>query len=233
MSPQQSFDFLNEYLRRVGPVVRRFAGMVDQYIGDGFMALFPGSPDDALYTAMELQAEIARFNVDLMADGQPPIALGIGLHTGRVMLGVIGEEERMQGTVISDAVNIAAHLERLTKVYGARILSTYPTVQQLTSRAQSRWRTLAVVKVKQRAEPITVIEFFDADPQPLADLKEATRPDFERGLESFNSLDFSTAVERFQTVLAASPEDAAAHLYLNRATYLLTNPAPPPFIEAV
>ena len=232
MSPQQSFDFLNEYLRRVGPVVRRFAGMVDQYIGDGIMALFPRSVDDALHTAMELQAEIARFSAALVAAGEPPVALGIGLHTGRVILGVIGEEERMQGTVISDAVNIAAHLERLTKVYGARILATLPAVQQLSSRAHCRRRTLAVVRVKQRSEPVTVVEFFDADPLPLADLKEATLSDFEQGLASFNAHDFSAAAGRFQSVLTASPEDAAARLYLNRATYLLANPAPPPFIMA-
>lgn len=231
MTPQQSFDFLNEYLRRVGPIVRKFSGMVDQYIGDGIMALFPRSADDALQAAVELQAEIGRFSAALAAAGQPTIALGVGLHAGRVMLGVIGEEERMQGTVISDAVNIAAYLERLTKVYGARILSTDQTVRMFSSRTRCRWRTLAVVHVKQRVEPITVVEIFEADPEPLADLKEATLPRFQEGLESFHAHEYAAALDRFSDVLARNPEDAAAQLYAKRAIYLLTNPALPSFLD--
>lgn len=86
------------------------------------MALFPGRPDDAVRAAIRMLERVGQLNSESKRPTQ--IRLGIGINTGRTMLGIIGEEERYQGTVISDAVNLASRLESLTKrVHQAVILS--------------------------------------------------------------------------------------------------------------
>ncbi|HYO06762.1 MAG TPA: adenylate/guanylate cyclase domain-containing protein, partial [Phototrophicaceae bacterium] len=111
MSPQQNFDFINSYLSRVGPVIRQYNGFIDKYIGDGIMALFPNRAEDAVQAAVEMQHQVKIYNLHRQNSGYQPIALGIGLHTGTLMLGTIGEAERMESTVISDAVNLASRVE--------------------------------------------------------------------------------------------------------------------------
>ena len=97
MTPKENFDFLNSYLKHMGPVIRGNKGFIDKYIGDAIMALFPYSADDALSAALQMFENLTDFNARRMANGEDPIAIGLGLHTGQLMLGVIGEEERMDG----------------------------------------------------------------------------------------------------------------------------------------
>jgi GAF domain-containing protein len=107
LTPKESFDFLNGYLRRVGPIVRLHNGFIDKYIGDAVMALFPGTGADAVRAALAIQREVAAYNRERGAMDAEPLRIGIGIHTGDLMLGTVGEEERMESTVISDAVNLA------------------------------------------------------------------------------------------------------------------------------
>jgi two-component system sensor histidine kinase ChiS len=118
MSPKENFDFLNAYLSRVSPVIRNHNGFIDKYIGDAVMALFPQTADDAVQAAIEMQKQVSLYNSYRQENGYDPIAIGIGLHSGTLMLGTVGESQRMESTVIADAVNLASRLEGLTKVYG-------------------------------------------------------------------------------------------------------------------
>ena len=80
MTPQQAFNFINAYLRRVTPVIKECHGFIEQYYGDGVMALFPGSPDDAVNAAVAMQKAVAEYNDERARDGFAPIGIGIGLH---------------------------------------------------------------------------------------------------------------------------------------------------------
>jgi class 3 adenylate cyclase len=84
LSPPETFAFLNEYLARVGPLIRSHGGFIDKYIGDGIVALFAGSPGDALDAAVALQSEVRRFNEDRARRGDEPIAVGVGINYGRM-----------------------------------------------------------------------------------------------------------------------------------------------------
>ena len=124
---QETFDFINDFLRRLGPVIRENGGFIDKYIGDAIMALFD-SPCDALRAANGLMDALGELTRKREANGDYPIEIGIGLNSGPLMLGIIGEEERLEGTVIGDVVNLAARLEALTKKYKVPVLfssSTY------------------------------------------------------------------------------------------------------------
>lgn len=80
MSPRDNFDFINEYLRTIGPVIRKYNGFIDKYIGDGIMALFPEKPEDAVKAAIEVQETLKDFNIQGKDKGRPDVKVGIGIH---------------------------------------------------------------------------------------------------------------------------------------------------------
>ena len=157
MTPQQNIDFLNSYLMSVGPVIRKNGGFIDKYIGDAIMALFPGDPDDALAAAQGIFRQLEEFNALRAISGEPSIAVGVGIHTGKLMLGTIGEENRLDTTVISDSVNIASRLEGLTKELGVRVILSRDTHIRL--RKEHSLREIGSVKVKGRIESVDVFEY--------------------------------------------------------------------------
>ena len=110
MGPQENFNFLNSYLQRVSPVIGRHHGFADKFLGDGMMALFPEHPSNGMDAAIALQREVTVYNGHRASVGYDPVRIGSSLHTGSVILGIIGEEARMQGTVIADAVKLASRL---------------------------------------------------------------------------------------------------------------------------
>ncbi len=130
MSPSEIFAYLNAYLGRVGPIIRAQGGFIDKYIGDAIMALFP-TARDAVEAAREIVLEVEAHNELLELRGEPTMSVGIGMHRGRLMLGTIGESQRMDSTVISDAVNIASRVESLTKTLGAAVLLTGEVAERL------------------------------------------------------------------------------------------------------
>ena len=225
MTPQKNFQFLNDYLSYVAPVIKRQDGFIDQYYGDGVMALFPGSPDDAVMAAIDMHRAVGEFNEQREKEGFQPIGIGVGLHTGDLMLGIIGNAERMQGSVVSDAVNLAARLEGLTRIYGSSITLSEPTLKRLKGN-HYKHRFVDKVQVKGKTETVSVHEVFDGDPASTLKLKEQTKGEFEKGLASYYARKFSEASVSFDRVLQQDPEDKAARIYLKRCAHYMVNGVP-------
>ncbi|MBP7584904.1 MAG: hypothetical protein KBA61_12760 [Spirochaetes bacterium] len=130
-TPQETIDFLNSYLMSIGPIIRKNRGFIDKYIGDAIMALFPGGPDDAVDAALDMMQQLEEFNAIRTISRRDTIKIGIGIHTGECMLGTIGEEDRMETTVIADTVNTASRLEGLNKRFNTSILISQKTLASL------------------------------------------------------------------------------------------------------
>lgn len=218
MTPQENFNFINTYLSRVSPVIRRHQGFIDKYIGDAIMALFPERPEDALQAAFGVLAEVARYNQHRKTEGRPPLTIGVGLHTGSLMLGIVGEEQRQQVTVIADAVNLAARLEGLTRLYGASLIVSEHTLFSLERPSRYPFRFLGKVRVRGKQEPVSVFEILEGGPEELQRMKLKTLEDFEKGLLHYYSQEFTAALAYFDNVLAIDAEDKAARLYKRRAS---------------
>jgi class 3 adenylate cyclase len=212
LTPQQNFDFLNSYLRQVTPIVRAHNGFIDKYIGDAIMALFPGASADALNAAADLQRQVVRYNQGRENAGYVPIKIGIGLHRGDLILGTIGEEERMQTTVIADAVNVASRIEGLTKVYGVSLLVSGSVVDALGpgERNAHRLRNLGEVKAKGKTRSVEIFECYDNDPDELRDHKDKTGEVFAAAMAEFRRGMFITAGRLFARVASANPRDTVA-----------------------
>ena len=226
MTPQQAFNFINAYLRRVTPVIKECNGFIDQYYGDGVMALFPGPPDDAVRAAVSMQSAVAEYNTVRAQDGHDPIGIGVGLHRADLMLGIIGSEERMQGAVVADAVNLAARIEGLNKMYGSYVSLSDETLFAIKEPNKYRHRFIDKVRVKGREDAVTVYEVFEGDPAAIAGLKEQTKPSFESGLQLYYAKKFSEASVHFSQVLEKNTGDLAARIYLKRCANYMVNGVP-------
>ncbi len=219
MSPRENFDFLNAYLERVSPIIRHNNGFVNQYYGDGIMALFPSEADAALTASIEMQKTVQTYNIDRMKRGRRPIKIGIGLHTGSLMLGIIGEKQRMDSGVVSDAVNLAAHMESLTKTYGASILISESTFSQLKDPERYHYRLLGQAQVKGKIEKVSLFEIFDSDPTDIQKIKMDTRDLFEKGINLYLGKEFKASLECFQRIIQKNKDDMATSYFISRCQY--------------
>jgi class 3 adenylate cyclase len=218
MSPSDTFAFVNSYLSEVGPIVRTHGGFIDKYIGDAIFAIFPDRPSDAVSAAISMQRRLAEYNQGRVSTHREPVRIGVGIHRGPLMLGTIGETERFETTVISDAVNVAARLEGLTKVFGSLILATDEVVREI-ERSKYCLRDLGKILVKGGTHPVTVYEVCDADPDDVRAYKVQTVERFEEGRASYFRGDFSGSGGIFAEV-ARNGYDRAAAYYRDRATLM-------------
>jgi class 3 adenylate cyclase len=224
LTVEENFAFINSYLSRVVPIIRENGGFVDKYVGDGIMALYPGptGPDAAIRSAIAMQTKMVEYNGHRAKMGYKPISMGVGVHTGDLMLGVVGVEERMENTVISDAVNLSSRLQAITKAFNISLAISEKTFKELDDPGVYKYRFIGKVKVKGKAEPISVFEIFDGIAPELFERKMKANMFFEQGMLSYYQKDFAGAMYYFKRVLDIIPEDGAAGFYLdncmNRAT---------------
>ncbi len=221
LTPKENFDFLNDYLSRISPVIRINKGFIDKYIGDGVMALFPHQAQDALDAAMEMCKELASYNQERADLGYREVKIGIGLHTGMLMLGTIGESERMEGTVISDAVNTAARMEGLTKLYGCSLIISEQTYQELSDPEKYALRYLGQVRVKGKSQHIKIYEVLEDNLSPDYNLRYRMQDEFEEGVTTYFNREIEAALEHFQRVLEVNSDDLPAQYYAQRCTRYL------------
>ncbi|MDX2232821.1 MAG: AAA family ATPase [Leptolyngbyaceae cyanobacterium bins.349] len=224
MTPEENFRFINSYLKRMEPIILQHHGFIDKYIGDAIMALFPRHADDALQTGIDMLKALVEYNQNREQNGYQPIQIGIGINTGSLILGTVGGTNRMDGTVISDAVNLASRIEELTKTFNTPLLITNHTVDRLTNPHQSAMRTVGQIRVKGKTVPVTVYEVFEADPMPVREQKLATLPLFAEALALYEVQHWTAAAQQFQACLTQNPLDQVAQLYRDRCQFAPSAP---------
>ncbi len=220
MTPDDNFKFINAFLSRMEPAIAEHYGFIDKYIGDAIMALFGTSPDSAVQAAISMLERLHEYNTTRQRPGRPPIRIGIGINTGPLMLGTVGGQSRMNGTVIGDAVNLAARVEELTKFYGVALLISHNTFARLQDANRYCIRLIDRVKVKGKSDKISVFEVFDADPDDLKQAKIATRITFEQAILLYNGGAYGDAAEAFRECLRQHAGDRVAQIYLQRCQEL-------------
>lgn len=221
MRPQDIFAFINAYLQQMEPLVIRNNGIVDKYLGDGFMALFPAGADDALNCANQMLRRLSDFNKDLEKNGKPPIRIGIGLNSGLMTLGTIGGRHRMDSTVISDAVNLASRIESMTRHYGAPLLISEHSYYGVRNISTHNTRFIDRVRVKGKEQPQSVYEVFDCDPPRLRTVKLKTKSLFEEALAQYHFKEIPRSLELLSECRRQAPDDTAVELYMKRCNHFL------------
>ncbi|OGM05094.1 MAG: hypothetical protein A2008_13550 [Candidatus Wallbacteria bacterium GWC2_49_35] len=227
MPPQQNFNFINSYLGCMGPVIRKNGGFIDKYIGGIIMALFE-RPAEAMKCSLAMADKLAEFNLQRSRSGEEPIAIGVGIHFGELMLGIVGEHERISATVISDTVNLASRLEGLCKHYGAAIIVSGRIAENAGAENYDT-RPLGRVMVKGKKDPVDIVEVIIPGLDGCCKLKSETKELFAAGLKKYCAADIAGALRAFKETLEKNPADAAAALFANKCEEMLRNGVPEGF----
>ncbi|WP_309120053.1 HAMP domain-containing protein [Paenibacillus sp.] len=213
LTPEDNFRFINSFLKVFGPVVRQHGGFTSRYLGPGMLALFPNDPGDALKAAVKMRETLATYNGFRDNSGYRAIEIGISIHIGDVMIGIIGEEQRMEGSVVSDQVRLAGELEKASGKLGAPILLTEEALAACKRTVRLEYRKLGAVQLYGEARTIELYDVYEGDPEPVRKLKRETQRQFEDAVMLYQGGRFYDAREAFVGVVKKNRDDLAAKLY--------------------
>jgi class 3 adenylate cyclase len=222
MTPEENFHFVCSFNERIGPIIRQNKGFINQYLGDAIMAIFPGSPADALAASIEMHNAVEVLNQERALEQKAPIRIGVGMYTGPLIMGITGDHERLDATTISDTVNTASRLEGLTKFYKTGILLGKSSVDNLPQQHPFHLRHLGQVQLKGKMEAISIFECFNGVVAGQENKKLHTQSVFQAAMRDYGNKAFSEAIAQFQSVVDADPEDHTASYFLKKANdYLI------------
>jgi adenylate cyclase len=229
ISPEELVQQLRVYFESVSKTILDNKGTIDKYIGDSVMA-FWGAPvqsknhaEMACRSAVNIQKLLHIIFRKWANTGKDPFYTRVGIHTGEVIVGNMGYEERLNYTVLGDSVNLASRLEGVNKVYDTRIIVSQNTRKQCGDLFE--FRRLDKISVKGRHEGIIIYELYsekDEIEKPLRKLFSY----YEKGLEYYFDLDFQEALKYFNTVLKYRPTDGPSKIMRERCLHYKA--APPP-----
>ncbi|MDT0607094.1 adenylate/guanylate cyclase domain-containing protein [Croceitalea rosinachiae] len=222
LDPKDNFLFVNGFNNRMGPIIRKNGGFIMQYLGDGFMALFPEGPQGALNASVEMHQVLHDYNQERAAKKRLPVKIGIGMQNGKLIMGITGDTNRLDAAIISDTVNTASRIEGLSKHYGASILLTDSCKAKLKSPEHFNFRYLGAVMVKGKQKPIDLYECINGDSPKLLSHKLDTSATFQKGLDLYLNKEFAMAAVTFQRIFKLNKQDATAKLFLNKSAHLIT-----------
>jgi adenylate cyclase len=217
LAAEQVVELLNGYLSGMVDVIFEHEGTLDKFIGDAIMA-FWGAPikiDDhglkAVLAALDMRRQLVIFNQGLVANGGFPIDIGIGIHTGTVILGNIGSEKKLDYTVIGDNVNLASRMEGLTKTYGSPILITESTYDEV--KLTIPCRIVDMVRVVGKEQGVKIYE-------PL-DMQHDTHNNkivsiSATGFDHYLKQNWEKAISCYIEILSLREDDMVSKLFIAR-----------------
>ena len=222
LSPQENFDFINGFLSGVVPVIRKNNGIIDKYIGDTVMALFPDGPESAMRAALEFEKALRPFNQLQERSGNPPVKIGTGIHMGQMILGTIGNSDRLETTVISDAVNIASRVEGLTRFYKAQAIITEEAIAHLPEHHNFIYRFLDLVKVKGKSKTLAIFELIS----PNDKVKIGYQQRYNNAVVLMRNRQIKEATAIFTEIYERNPKDETVKVILDRCQEYILNGLP-------
>ena len=165
LPPARISEIMNEYFTAMVEVIMRHHGLVNDFIGDGILAVYGAPVDDAEHawhaveTALDMQRALAELNRVWAARGAPTLAMGVAINTGEVFAGTMGSPKKKKYSVLGDTVNTVARIEAMNRELGTEILVSSATLAAVKGRVRVRER--GAVNVKGKAEPVELFELLD------------------------------------------------------------------------
>eukprot|EP01135_Chromosphaera_perkinsii_P010537 Nk52_evm47s2152 gene=Nk52_evmTU47s2152 len=232
MEPGEVVEMLNDHFAEQEEAITANNGILDKYIGDAVMAVF-GVPFiteqdslNACKAALRMIVNLAQYNKRRLLKGKIAIKIGIGINTGEVLSGNIGSERRMEYTVIGDGVNLASRIEGITKQYGAEILVSEFTRQDIED-SELVFRELDVIRVVGKSKPIAIHQLQAASIADIPENAVNANPIFDEGLKLYRDSKWDEAEKKFNTVLKDVPEDGPSIMMLERCAAFKKSPPNP------
>lgn len=216
MNPVENFNFINSYFSRMIPKITNNNGFVDKLIGDSIMAVFNDHPIDAIKSAYETQYELFRINRYRKKIGYDDLAIAIGIHYGDIMVGTLGSPERLEMTVISDAVNIGARLQYVSKQFNAQAIVSDSLIQETKKSNEYFHRYLGPLKIKGRVYPVDLYEMVLFSHYDSDKIKIDSKEEFEDAVVLFIAEEYNDSLRIFNKLAKINKEDKFVDYYIAR-----------------
>jgi adenylate cyclase len=221
LDPESLVPFLNDYLTAMTELIFLEEGVLDKYRGDGIMAFWGAprdQPDHALRACRAADAMVRRLpelQRGWVAQGLPPLSIGVGINSGVMTVGNVGSRQRFDYTVVGDAVNLAARLEEANKDYGTRIVVGEETRRQVAGEFVTR--SLDLVTLRGRGTATAIHELLGSRAAAGAQLPDGFLGSWEEAMAAYRDGRLAAAREGFARCLALRPDDGPARAYLRRS----------------
>jgi adenylate cyclase len=228
LTPTQVTNLLHDYLTPMTRIITGHQGTLDKFIGDAVMAFWNAPLDienhqlKAVQAALEQLDRLDDLNKLFVEKYGFPIAVGIGVHSGRVRVGNMGSADLFDYTLIGDNVNLASRLEGLTKYYGQKLVVSQAIVDACGD--AYRFRILDSVRVKGKERPVTIYTAYAA---PEAEKREAELAKYEKAHELYLAQHFAEARQLYAELKAMNVEPVLYDLYIERCDHLMEEPPGP------
>ena len=213
MTASENFAFVNVIYGKMGPIIRKNNGFVDKYIGDAVMALFEDA-GDAVKCGIELYHAIVHDPATSAELKVSDINIGIGIHSGMAMVGIVGESERLAGTVISDTVNLSSRLESLTKQYKTAMLISKDTLDRMKEDEVPDLRYMGIVQVAGVNEVKAVYEVLDCLDEKERKVRSGNAEDLKEAIRLFHLGRRSEAVSALEKLASEGRNDHVTDMYM-------------------
>ena len=195
---------------------------MDKYVGDAVVAVFPESSMAAIHAGIYIVRAMNKFNEERKSKNKEPISAGIGIHRDRILVGSLGNNNRMEISVIGDGVNLASRIETLTKVYKVPLIVSGESLTENGMSGNSLFtREIDNVRVKGREKPIALYEVLNANSQEILEKKIQSMPLYDEALSLFKQGKFQDAISCFIECSKICPEDEIPEIYIRRCSTLI------------
>ncbi len=218
LNSEDVFKFLNTYFKQTISIISRNHGFVDKIIGDGIMAIFPNSPNDAVQASKEIIKAVYEWNRLRENENLQAVSVGIGIHTGTVSMGTVGTDDRLDTTVIGDTVNIASRLESLNKDYGTAVILSETVYSRLDEKWMKYIREIDNTQIRGREENLTIFECFAGSPEDKISKIMKIYSKYADALLLFKEKNFRGAKQLFAECRETFPEDPVLRQLIQRCS---------------
>ena len=229
LTPAELVQLLNEYLTAMCDIIAQQDGTIDKFEGDAIIA-FWGAPLDqpnhatlASFACIDMANHMVEMRKTLKAEGRPNMTVRMGVNSGPMVVGNMGSAQRMDYTIMGDAVNLAARLEGANKFYTSGTMLSDSTYQQAKEHIEAR--KLDVVRVVGKKEPITIYQLLERKGQLSAPMT-ALLASYYEAYAAYEAKDFATALQLFEKTLAMDPDDGPTQTFVDRCKEYVENPPP-------
>jgi len=212
LSLEENFYYINSYLKVVYPLIKRYNGFVDKFLGEGVLAVF-SSPQDAIECSHALVKAI-----DVKNKSQKELhalACKISIDTREIVFGIVGDEEKKEPQIISDVMNDLQKMQEINSYIGCKLTISKQAITALAQNFQFDYRYVGVLTIDDSVQ-MPIYESLETLPKQKREKLKKLKNRFEAGVRAYNQKNYKQAKEEFEFVLHYVPEDKPSYVYFNR-----------------